>query len=176
MLLISTVHGLFDEGSVAEIQAPIGYLHLVVKLFLASSAGYDPIDSDYSENFIEPKEVDHFKVAQAAVGQSMWVKRGIRSSRDYLFYLFKADGRLDIEEEESNQEIWRNLTYTPQSRESQEPMGSPSIGGIMTVAGVPGDNTGVGIGPGPPRHQMPLIPTDLLYLEWKLKLESAALD
>jgi hypothetical protein len=46
------------------------------------------------------------------------------------------------------------------------PMASPGLSGVTTVASVPGDNTGVGTGPGPLRHPRPLTAADLhLQLE-----------
>ena len=157
ILLISIANGLSDESGGSDIQAPTRYLHLVVKLFLASSAGYDPIVSDYSGNLIESKEFDHFKIAQVAVGQSIWTTRSINSSRDYLFYLFKIDERLDVEEEESDREMadhthqtvgsWTNLTSDSLSREPQKSMASPSLGGLTAVASVLGGKTGFETGP-----------------------------
>jgi hypothetical protein len=45
-------------------------------------------------------------------------------------------------------------------------MASPGLSGVTTVASVPGDNTGVGTGPGPLRHPRPLTAADLhLQLE-----------
>lgn len=45
------------------------------------------------------------------------------------------------------------------------PLASPSMHG-STTAGIPGDNTGVGTGPGPLRHPRPLTAADLhLQLE-----------
>jgi hypothetical protein len=91
-LLFSIVRGLFYECGGVDILAPKRYLHLAVKLFLASSGGYDPIVLDYSGVSVQTTETDFFRRAQEVVNQSAWADMGINSSRDYLCRLFEVEG------------------------------------------------------------------------------------
>jgi len=100
-LLISIVRRLFHECSEADLLASKRYFHLAVKLFIASSAGYDPVMSNYnSAESVPATETNHFKLAREAVDQSSWAGRNIHSSRDYLYRLFEIDGTFNDEEPE----------------------------------------------------------------------------
>jgi hypothetical protein len=96
-LLLSIVRGLFYECGGVDRLAPRRYLHLAVKLFLASSGGYDPIVLDYSGVSAQTTETDYFRRAQEVVNQSAWAGMSINSSRDYLYRLFEVDGTLNAE-------------------------------------------------------------------------------
>jgi hypothetical protein len=77
------------------------YLHVVLRLFLASSGGYDPIVSERPQESAQLTatedncHIDHIKLAQAAVEHHDWAERGIQSSRDYLSGLFEDDEALE---------------------------------------------------------------------------------
>jgi hypothetical protein len=67
-------------------------------LFLASSGGYDPVISHYSQLSLQTTEINHFIHVQAAVNQSAWADMGIQSSRDYLCHLFDVNEIINAEE------------------------------------------------------------------------------
>jgi hypothetical protein len=105
-LLVVIVRDFWDKYDKADTLAPKCYLHLAVKLFLASSGGYDPVMSNYnSAESIETTETNHFKLCQAAVKQFSWAGRGINSSRDYLCRVFGIDGTFNDEEPEPKENM-----------------------------------------------------------------------
>ncbi len=70
------------------------YLHLVIRLFGASSGTYDPLIRDY---IICSKEsdssiVEDFKAAQLSLHQYKWTSTGITGSVNYLKQLFEDKG------------------------------------------------------------------------------------
>jgi hypothetical protein len=81
-----------DGGSLVRKQ----YLHLPVRLFIASSGPYDPLikcasSSHSSADRDGPSALD-CEVACIAVNQAEWNLRGIRCSGDYLKELFEDAG------------------------------------------------------------------------------------
>jgi hypothetical protein len=98
--LITVTSSLSDAGCGAYTLGPINYLHLTVKLFLASSGGYDPIVSSHSGESVQAAETNHFSLARDAVDQSSWAENDIHSTRDYLCHIFEVDGTLNVEEAE----------------------------------------------------------------------------
>jgi hypothetical protein len=69
------------------------YLHLAIRLFIASSGDYDPLMRDYV-TLSKGKEADSSHIsdleeAKIAVEQSSWASREIFSSADYLRNLFE---------------------------------------------------------------------------------------
>jgi hypothetical protein len=71
------------------------YLHLPIRLFIASSGDYDPLMRDYV-TLSKGKEADSSYIsdleeAKTAVEQSSWASRDIFSSADYLRNLFEDD-------------------------------------------------------------------------------------
>jgi hypothetical protein len=69
------------------------YLHLAIRLFIASSGDYDPLTRDYV-TLSKGKEVDSsyfsdLNKAKEAVEQNSWKSRGVSSSADYLRDLFE---------------------------------------------------------------------------------------
>jgi hypothetical protein len=79
------------------------YLHIALRLFLASSGTYDPLVSSYTTDdtkLLDPedaKRAEQYKAAQTAVQQATWTDQGITSTRDYLIGLFEADGNNSID-------------------------------------------------------------------------------
>jgi hypothetical protein len=72
------------------------YLHLAIRLFIASSGDYDPLMRDYV-SLSKGKEVvssyvSDLQEAKDAVEQDSWGPRGILSSADYLRDLFEDKG------------------------------------------------------------------------------------
>jgi len=112
-LLVIIVRDFWDEYDKADTLAPKCYLHLALKLFLASSGGYDPVMSNYnSEESTKATEINYFKLAQNAVDQPSWAGRNIRSSRDYLYRLFKIEDTLSDEEPEPMESTANFVDYT----------------------------------------------------------------
>lgn len=73
------------------------YLHLAVRLFIASSGNYDPLrtslNGSESQNLVnEGSEVDNFEMAKLSVQQSRWSSAGLDNSGDFLRRLFEDDG------------------------------------------------------------------------------------
>ena len=71
------------------------YLHLAVRLFIASSGGYDPLarkwDTSDSQSSEEVAEIRNYEAAKLSVRQPEWNSLGFRSSGDYLQKLFEDD-------------------------------------------------------------------------------------
>jgi hypothetical protein len=72
------------------------YLHLAVRLFIATSSSYDPliqnISSDQALSSTDSDKAilnNRCKVAQIAVRQGEWESKGINSSAEYLKQLFE---------------------------------------------------------------------------------------
>jgi hypothetical protein len=116
-LLVDIVRKLSYECGEGDALAPKRYLHLAVKLFLASSGGYDPVMTNYdSGESVRAAETHHFKLAQYAVGQSSWADRDIYSSRDYLCGLFDVDETSDSSpntEESESEDLMADPWYFP---------------------------------------------------------------
>jgi hypothetical protein len=101
------------------------YLHLAVRLFIASSGGYDPIarewsTSDPQSSEEEIPEIRSYEAAKLAVRQKDWNRLGLRSSGDYLQRLFEHDG-LPIENSEMNNfdsDIFNPVPTYPSNRPS----------------------------------------------------------
>ncbi|KAF4626905.1 hypothetical protein G7Y89_g11252 [Cudoniella acicularis] len=73
------------------------YLHLAIRLFIASSGDYDPLVRGFAPGSKE-KDFDHtlvadFQAAQVAVSQTSWKGDGITSSGQYLKKLFGDTGQ-----------------------------------------------------------------------------------
>jgi hypothetical protein len=73
------------------------YLHLAVRLFIASSGIHDPLIRSFSaeaENLPddEASRVEDYRLAQYASQQKKWPSIGVTSSADYLKYIFEDDG------------------------------------------------------------------------------------
>jgi hypothetical protein len=81
-----------DGGSLVRKQ----YLHLPVRLFIASSGPYDPlitrVSSSSSSAERDGPSVLDCEAACIAVNQAGWKPRGIRCSGDYLKELFEDAG------------------------------------------------------------------------------------
>jgi hypothetical protein len=74
------------------------YLHLAVRLFVASSGIHDPLMRSFSaepENLPdeEASRVEDYRLAQYASQQKEWASIGVLSSADYLKYIFEDDGK-----------------------------------------------------------------------------------
>jgi len=78
------------------------YLHLALRLFIASSGNYDPLMRDYTSSG-KGKEtslsyISDLEEAKTAMEQSSWASKRISSSADYLRKLFEDDGRHEMTE------------------------------------------------------------------------------
>jgi hypothetical protein len=96
------------------------YLHLAVRLFIASSGGHDPLSRKWdgpgpqaSEE--EISEAENFERAKLAVRQKDWDSLGIHSSAEYLQHLFEDDGQPF-----EDQEIGNSNPEVPTDQESSE--------------------------------------------------------
>jgi hypothetical protein len=65
------------------------YMHIPLRLFIASSGTYDPLARDLL-SFSD--EHDDYEQARQAVGHGDWCLSGIRDSGSYLKTLFEDDG------------------------------------------------------------------------------------
>lgn len=84
-----------------SIIGPGQYLHLPVRLFIASSGTHDPLVADLllSINTTSPQEEDcpgaeDYRDAQLAVRQAEWNSHGITTSAEYLSHLFEDVGEI----------------------------------------------------------------------------------
>jgi hypothetical protein len=72
------------------------YMHLGVRLFIASSSIYDPLMRDYSalptSAGAEEKASRNHQAAQKATRQDSWGVHGIKSSADFLRTIFEDEG------------------------------------------------------------------------------------
>jgi hypothetical protein len=68
------------------------YLHLAVRLFIASSGGYDPLtrERDPSSPILEVRK-NNYDAAKISVRQKDWRSLGLQNSGDYLQKLFEDD-------------------------------------------------------------------------------------
>jgi hypothetical protein len=81
------------------------YLHLAVRLFVASSGNYDPLIQNLSsnpsllstDNIVESPNTS-YRLAQVAVRRADWESLGIKSSAEYLKKLFEDNGDVLIKE------------------------------------------------------------------------------
>ncbi|KAM3075869.1 hypothetical protein ACMFMG_006612 [Clarireedia jacksonii] len=87
-----------NSATKEEEPAPKQYLHIAIRLFIASSGNYDPLSQDWSSEFAfssradgAPKASD-YRAAQSALKQPIWKTHGIKSSTDYLRKLFEDPG------------------------------------------------------------------------------------
>jgi len=84
-------------GSIDACLGAKQYLHLAIRLFIASSGIHDPLMRSFSaepENLPddEASRVEDYILAQYASQQKKWSSIGIMSSADYLKYIFEDDG------------------------------------------------------------------------------------
>jgi hypothetical protein len=77
----------------------VEYLHLAIRLFVASSSTYDPLIQNLapdralqSTDSFTTADREHYKTAQLAVQQADWAWDGIYSTADFLKQLFGDDG------------------------------------------------------------------------------------
>lgn len=74
------------------------YLHIAIRLFIASSGKYDPLIQDWSSQSETPSSEEEraraadYELAQSSVQQAEWVSNGVAGSGDYLKQLFEDDG------------------------------------------------------------------------------------
>lgn len=101
--LIAITQGFSTQQCEPTTSGPRLYLHLVLRLFIACAATYDPLIMDWSSDLVlksadfkEVSRAPQYKLAQLAIGQRRWGMRGISSSRGYLKQLFEHTGILDI--------------------------------------------------------------------------------
>ena len=100
------------------------YLHLAIRLFIASSGDYDPLMRDYASSS-KGKETDSSCVAdleeaKTAVEQDSWASKGILSSADYLRKLFEDDGKSIISKGDSASVSTFPTTLLPSGDEGGE--------------------------------------------------------
>ncbi|KAH8756869.1 hypothetical protein BGZ57DRAFT_802906 [Hyaloscypha finlandica] len=73
------------------------YLHLAIRLFVASSGDYDPLMRDYvtpaNDKDVDSSFIQDLQEAKRAVKQDTWAERGIVSSANYLRNVFEDNGR-----------------------------------------------------------------------------------
>jgi hypothetical protein len=87
------------------------YLHLAVRLFIASSGIQDPLMRNFSaelENLPddEASRNEDYRLAQYSTQQKIWPSIGVTSSADYLKYIFEDDGNdMDIELHATDAEV-----------------------------------------------------------------------
>jgi hypothetical protein len=75
------------------------YLHLAVRLFIASSGNHDPLMWSYSigPNILSSEAIPSmrdYELAQHGTRKETWYSLGIESSADYLKHLFEDDGKI----------------------------------------------------------------------------------
>lgn len=88
-------------GIGGSINASLGakkYLHLAIRLFIASSSTYDPLTRNFSaeSNNLgdeEASRVEDYKLAQYASQREIWESIGVTSTADYLKQIFEDDGK-----------------------------------------------------------------------------------
>jgi hypothetical protein len=72
------------------------YLHLAIRLFIASSGDYDPLTRDYvtltKGKNIDSSYISDLQEAKNVVDQNSWASGGILSSADYLRNIFEDNG------------------------------------------------------------------------------------
>lgn len=82
--------------------AALHYLHLPLRLFIASSGSHDPLQNDYETvadlpaTEEEKLRIKHYKIAQIAVRKKDWGLREVKSSEEYLRREFEDDGKADL--------------------------------------------------------------------------------
>ena len=86
-----------NGGSVDAYLRAKQYLHLAVRLFIASSGIQDPLMRNFSvelENLPEDEasRVEDYRLAQYATQQKKWPSISVASSADYLKYVFEDHG------------------------------------------------------------------------------------
>jgi hypothetical protein len=110
---LSTFYSFAIQGLVRKLIRELSYtpdsraatehhLHLAIRLFIASSGGYDPLIRDYASSSkgkeAESSYITDLEEAKTAVEQNSWASKGILSSADYLRKLFEDDGQDAITE------------------------------------------------------------------------------
>lgn len=108
------------------------YLHLAVRLFIASSGAYDPLIKDLVPISVSPPTYrsvitrnERYENAQLAVQRIYWESKGIHSSADYLKHLFEDNGGV-LKEPGTERSI------------PEEPVGSPpTTSGIDDIVNTP---------------------------------------
>jgi hypothetical protein len=72
------------------------YMHIGLRLFIASSGIHDPLMRDYSaipiSSGAEEKANGNYQAARKATRQESWGLRGIKSSADFLRTIFEDEG------------------------------------------------------------------------------------
>jgi hypothetical protein len=89
-----------NKGSINACLGAKKYLHLGVRLFIASSGTYDPLFSAGSKALVDGDvpRVDDYILARYALRLETSAPVGITSSADYLKYVFEDDGK-DVDSE-----------------------------------------------------------------------------
>ena len=85
-----------DSLATRQVKAIQQYMHLGVRLFIASSGIHDPLMRDYSSlptsSGAEEKANRNYQAAQEATRQNSWGVHGIKSSADFLRTIFEDEG------------------------------------------------------------------------------------
>ncbi|PQE24426.1 c2h2 finger domain containing protein [Rutstroemia sp. NJR-2017a BBW] len=109
-----------------EEPAPKQYLHLGIRLFIASSGNHDPLTQDWSSEFAFPSQADgapkaaDYQAAQSALKQSIWKTHGIKSSAEYLKKLFEDPGTEPLLEPSDDKWSARLVVVRPEPYLPQE--------------------------------------------------------
>jgi hypothetical protein len=127
------------------------YLHLAIRLFIASSGDYDPLTRDYvtpsKGKEADSSYISDLEEAKSAVEQSSWASRNILSSADYLRHLFEDDGGDIITKNDAAGK--QGTAGEPQVSYTDEVSTSINLGGLDRLAGSMREETSHTISPSP---------------------------
>ena len=109
-------------GVGGSINASLGakkYLHLAIRLFIASSSTYDPLIRNFSADSSslgdeDASRVEDYKLAQYASQRETWESIGVKSTADYLKQIFEDDGK-DMDSELRTADITKDVLHTEDS-------------------------------------------------------------
>lgn len=90
-LLLSLVNS-FQLSPLSNIKQ---YLHLAIRLFIASSRKHDPLVHDWSGSDSIPLEtIQDYETVKFSVRQDEWISTGSKNSGEFLQRVFEDDGLL----------------------------------------------------------------------------------